>query len=877
MSTVVKKSINFTLNGKSVTAPEGTVILDAAKREGVPITNLCSNPKLKPFAACRTCMVEAVVDGKKEMVYSCTHPISEGMAVKVDTEETNRYNQACLEMLLVEHPLDCPICDKSGVCPLQDNTDALNLHNGRFEIARRNEPSIKTNPIIEFYLNRCIMCGMCVRVCDEIQGVQALDYHKRGYQIKIGTANGEPLDCEFCGQCVTVCPTGALMDLTSEARGLAAMFTETHTTCNFCSWGCTIKLETKKGQLIRIEGDETFDVGINEGNLCAKGRFGHGMVQNKNRLQAPMLNVGGEFKEISWDEAIKTIAERITTTVNRSGPESVAAIGGETLTNEENYLLQKLFRGTIGSNQVTNLNHLRAPYVNEFQRKCIEGGIVSKPITELDEADVVLMFNTDIPSEYPVAGNSIRKGAINIGTDILIANPRNVEFHHESRVEVRMTYTPESDATVVNRISRILIDKSLVDIEKIKSALPNYDDLVQSLSSYTAQHAEEITGVSDEALTRAAERLGRNADRFILIGNDITGTGQGEATLSALLNLSLLLHHGGEGSVSVYPPREHCNSQGVNDMGMVPETLPGYRQLDDHKAISILAQSWGSGKLEKLKQKNHVANLWESCSQGTIKMLFIAGEDPCHSDQRALAVQDALRTVPFLVVQDLYVTQTASMADIILPTCSYAEKDGTFTNMSRHVQSVKSAVLPEGQARPDFDIFSDLADAMGKPFPNHSLEDVRKEIERAAPIYQGTFPGKKSAQWMPVESGHKPEFALVENVPLAEAPTGYPMKMIVNNHMFHIGSYTQHAKALVDIGPKCVAEIGWEDSQKMDIKTGDIIRIKSETDFLDIPVAVTDRTTPGIVYVPKNWADVPLNKLRNGDRGLIPVRINKQG
>ena len=877
MSTVVKQSIHFTLNGQPITAPEGTVILDAAKREGIFITNLCSSPKLKPFAACRTCMVETVVDGNKELVYSCTQPIAEGMAVRTNTEETDRYNKSCLEMLLVEHPLDCPICDKSGVCPLQDNTDALLMHSGRFEIARRNEPSIKTNPIIEFYLNRCIMCGMCVRICDETQGVQALDYHKRGYKITIGTANEEPLDCEFCGQCITICPTGALLDMTSQARGLANMFNNTLTTCNFCSWGCTIKLETRKGQLARIEGDETLGLGINEGNLCAKGRFGHGMVQNKNRLQTPLLNVGGEFKEIGWDEAIQTIAERITTTVNRNGPASVAAVGGEKLTNEENYLLQKLFRGVIGSNQVTNLNHLRAPYVNQFQQKCFEGGIVSKPITELEEADVVLLFNTDIPSEYPVAGNSIRKGVIFTGTDILIANPRNVEFRHESRVEVRMTYTPETDAFVANRISRILIDNQLIDTAKTKEALPNYDDFVNSLSPYTAEHVQKITGLEDSVLVRAAERLGRKADRFILIGNDIIDTGQGEAILNALLNLSLLLHHGGEGSVNIYPPREHCNSQGVNDMGMVPEYLPGYRAITDAKALSTLSQSWNTGKLDKLDQPNWVANLWENCSQGHIKMLYIAGEDPCHSSRSASVVKDGLKTVPFLVVQDIYMTETASLADIVLPTGSYAEKEGTFTNMTRHVQRVATAVLPEGQSRPDFDIFCDLAQALDKPFTHTSVREVQKEIERAAPCYQGMFPGKKSSQWAPTESGTQPEFAVTEAVTPEEASQGFPMKLITNNHMFHIGSYTHYAKALVDIGPDCVAEISHEDAQAMAIQSGDLIRIKSETDFLDIPVAVTNRTTPGVVYVPKNWVNVPINKLRNGDPGLIPVRINRQG
>ena len=338
MSTVTKKECNVNINGKEISVPEGTVILEACNQNEVPVSNLCYNRKLKPFAACRTCMVETVVDGKKELVYSCTQPVCDGMEVNTGTEETDRYNKACLEMLLVEHPLDCPICDKSGVCPLQDNTDMLQLFDGRFEIQRRNEPSIKSNPIIEFYLNRCIMCGLCVRACDEIQGVQALDFHKRGMSVGIGTANDEPLDCEFCGQCITVCPTGALMDMTSEARGLAAMFTETHTTCNYCSWGCTIKLESKKGQVVRIEADESYNVGINEGNLCAKGRLGHGIIHNDERIDFPLMNMGGNFKEVTWEEALQTIADRMQATVNRSGPDSLAGIASEKLTNEENYL-----------------------------------------------------------------------------------------------------------------------------------------------------------------------------------------------------------------------------------------------------------------------------------------------------------------------------------------------------------------------------------------------------------------------------------------------------------------------------------------------------------------------------------------------------------
>ena len=854
MSTVEKKILNVKINGEETTVPEGTVVLEVCKQNDVEVSNLCYNRKLKPFAACRTCMVETVVDGKKELVYSCTQPVAEGMEINTATEETDRYNKACLEMLLVEHPLDCPICDKSGVCPLQDNTDLLQLYDGRFETQRRNEPSIKTNPIIEFYLNRCIMCGLCVRACDEIQGVQALDFHKRGMSVGIGTANDEPLDCEFCGQCITVCPTGALMDMTSEARGLAAMFTETHSTCNYCSWGCTVKLETKKGEVIRIEADENYDIGINEGNLCAKGRFGHGIIHNDQRIENPLMNIGGDFQEITWDEALRTIADRMQTTVNRSGPNSLAAIGSEKLTNEENYLLQKLYRNILGSNQLNNLANIRAPYLNQFMLDCFDNGISSQSITKLQEADVVLVFNSDLPSEYPVGGNSVRFGTIFNNTDILIANPRRVVFESEAKVDVRLTYKHGADLAVASRLTRIIIDNKLIDIEKAKASVDNFDELVKSLSNYTAKNTEKLTGLPNDVLTLAAEKFARDADKFVLIGNDVLDTGQGEEVLNALLNLCTLVNFGNKGSVSIYPPREHCNSQGVNDMGLTPEFLPGYQPASGDKK----------------------SDLFESCKDGTTKFLYIAGEDPIGSFYRPQLVKEALKTVPFLIVTDIFMTETAKMADLILPSSTYAEKDGTFTNMSRHVQGVASAVLPQGTSKPDFDILIELAETLGKPFEHSTLFEIQQEIEQAAPIYQGVFPGKESKQWIPATSNKKPALKINSTENTAEiSHENYPFTLQTNNHMFHIGSYSQHAKALVDIGPECIAEIHPEDAKGLGVSSGDEVIIESSSNKVQVKMKTTKITSPGMIYVPKNWPEVAINDLRNGEEGLIQVKVSK--
>jgi len=856
MSTVTKKACNIKIDNKEITVPEGTVILEACNQNEVQVSNLCYNKKLKPFAACRTCMVETIVDGKKELVYSCTQPVEDGMEVRTATEETNRYNKACLEMLLVEHPLDCPICDKSGVCPLQDNTDLLQMFNGRFEIQRRNEPSIKTNPIIEFYLNRCIMCGLCVRACDEIQGVQALDFHKRGMSVGIGTANDEPLDCEFCGQCITVCPTGALMDMTSGTRGLAALFTDTHTTCNYCSWGCTIKLESKKGQVIRIEADEGYDVGINEGNLCAKGRLGHGIIHNDQRIEYPLINVGGTYKEVSWQEALETIADRMQTTVNKSGPDSLAGISSEKLTNEESFLFQKLFRG-LGSNRVDNLANLRAPFLNTFMLNCFENGITSQPITKLQEADVALIFNSDLPSEYPVGGNSIRFGTIFSETDILIANPRKVVFDSRAKNDVRMIYKHGSDLTVASRLSRIMIDNKLIDMGKVQSSISNYDELVQSLAPYTAEAVEKSTGIPDDVLTRAAERFARDADRFVIVGNDILDTNQGEEILHALLNLCTLVQYGSTGSVSIYPPREHCNSQGVNDMGCTPEFSPGYQPV---------------------KASSSDADLFESCIDGTLKFLFIAGEDPLQSYFKPQLVKEALRTVPFLVVTDVFMTDTARMADIVLPSSTFAEKEGTYTNMSRHVQRVAPAVIPQGTSKPDFDILIELAAALGKPFENTDVVDVQQEIVNATPSYKGVFPGNKSVQWKLDSVNTNPKFHTNNtSIEQSKGAEGYPFTLQTNNHMFHIGSYSQYSKALVDIGPECVAELNPEDAKKLGISTGDQIVVESSAGKVEVKVKTSRVTSLGMLYIPKNWVNVPVNALRNGEEGLINVKISKAG
>jgi len=375
---------------------------------------------------------------------------------------------------------------------------------------------------------------------------------------------------------------------------------------------------------------------------------------------------------------------------------------------------------------------------------------------------------------------------------------------------------------------------------------------VQSLAPYTAQAVEQSTGISDDVLTRAAERFARDADRFVIVGNDILDTNEGEEILNALLNLCTLVQHGSTGSVSIYPPREHCNSQGVNDMGCTPEFLPGYQPAKD-----------SSG------------DLFQNCVDGTLKFLYIAGEDPIQSYYKPQVVKEALRTVPFLVVSDIFMTDTARMADLILPSSTFAEKDGTYTNMSRHVQRVAAAVIPQGLSKPDFDILIELAEALGKPFENTDIASVQQEIGSVAPIYKGVFPGDKSVQWKPASTNANPQFRINGTSTGQNGASGYPFTLQTNNHMFHIGSYSQYAKALVDIGPECIAELHPDDAKELKISTGDNIVVESPEGKVEVKVKTSRVTSRGMLYIPKNWTTVPVNALRNGEEGLINVKISK--
>ena len=399
--------INLKIDGKNLTVPKGTNIFMAAKNNGIYIPGLCYHPKLTQYGGCRLCMVEVTERGKTRHRFSCAQPVSEGIEVKTKTSEVEKYTKSVMEYLLAHHPLDCPTCDKSGECGLQDVTHDLKLSAGRFKTARLDEPMKRDNPLLEYNTNRCILCGRCVKVCKEIEGVSAIDYQNRGFKTVIGTAFNKPLDCSFCGGCVSVCPTGSWQDRTLKFRARPWELKKTPTICTYCAVGCTVVINSKKNQVMRITSDD--DLGINEGNLCVKGKFGHEFINSSRRVETPLIRKIGILCPASWEEALDYVSKKFSEIMDEHGGKAIGGIGSEKCTNEDNYLFQKFCRTVLGTNNIDNISNIKSPSLNRLIQVSIKNRIVATSLEEIEKADTLFFVGADVTEAHPVVGSMARK------------------------------------------------------------------------------------------------------------------------------------------------------------------------------------------------------------------------------------------------------------------------------------------------------------------------------------------------------------------------------------------------------------------------------------------------------------------------------------
>ncbi|MDK2929886.1 MAG: formate dehydrogenase alpha subunit [Bacillota bacterium] len=866
-----------TIDGKRVDVEPGTTVLEAARAAGADIPTLCHDPALPPMGACRLCVVE--VEGAKGPVASCAMPVSDGMVVRTETDKVIASRRFILDLLLSDHPKDCLTCEKNGACKLQEYAYRYGVRSPRL-VGRTRKPSLdQDNPFIERDNEKCILCGRCVRVCQGVQQVGAIDYAYRGFDSKVTPAYDEGLDespCVFCGNCVAVCPVGALTPKMEKMTGRAWEKSRVRTICPYCGTGCAIFLLVKDGKVVGVEPAK--DGPANHGWLCVKGRFGYEFIHHPDRLTQPLVRRDGKLVPATWDEALDLVASRLGEVKRQHGPDAVAGLSSARCTNEENYVIQKFMRAAIGTNNIDHCARLCHASTVAGLAAAFGSGAMTNSIDEILMADAIFVIGSNTTETHPVIALRVKE-AVRQGAKLIVADPRKIEL--AEMADVHLQHIPGTDVALLCGIMRVILKQGLYDEEFIATRTEGFEEFARSLEPYTLEFVEGITGVPAGHIVRAA-RLYAEAERgTILYTMGITQHTTGTDNVLAIANLAMLTGNVGREGTGVNPLRGQNNVQGACDMGALPNFLPGYQKVDDERARARFEDAWGA--VLPRHPGLTVGEMFAAAEEGRVRAMYICGENPVVSDPDATHVRKALEKLDFLVVQDIFLTETAALADVVLPAASFAEKDGTFTNTERRVQLVSKAVDPPGEARADWEIVVDLARRMGYRMEYTSSAEIMEEVALLTPIYGGVRHGRlgtEGLQW-PCPSVDHPgtrflhkekfsrgrgRFSVVEFIPPDELPDDeYPVVFTTGRvlYHYHTGSMTRRSEGLNWLCPEAFVELDPATARERGIADGDLVRVASRRGEVVARARVSERIGPRTAFMPFHFAEAAANVLTN--------------
>lgn len=867
------------INGKRCNADPGKTILEVAIENNIFIPNLCYDPRLHPQGACRLCLVE--VEGTPEAVASCITKISDGMKVKTNTLHINELIRLNLELIISDHPMDCMTCEACGNCMLQDLAYLYDIKEPTYKGKVHDKKILQDNPFIFRDNEKCILCGRCIRMCDEIVGANAIGYARRGFECEITPAFDQSLtetECVFCGNCISTCPVGALQSKPYMKKARIWEIKQTKTVCPYCGVGCTINLHVKNNKIVNVYSD--IGENANKGNLCVKGKFGLDFVGSPKRLTSPMIKTtGGKFKKVSWDKAIMTVAAKLEAIKKKYGPDSIAVLSSAKCTNEENFLMSKFARAVLGTNNIDHCARLCHASTVTGLIPTFGSGAMTNSIDDIKCSDVVIIIGSNITEAHPVIGYEIIRSVQENGLKIIVIDPRNIPITKFAAVHLKQK--PGTDIAVLLGFMNIIYNNNLNDKEFIESRTQDFDKMIKSFSSFTPEKVARISGVSKEDLIKAAKIYGsaKNASIFYAMG--ITQHTCGTDNVIAVADLAMMTGNIGKKGCGVNPLRGQNNVQGACDMGALPDMLSGYQGVENDNMRWRFEKRWS--KTLPPKRGLTVTEIIDGSNSGKIKALYVMGENLMLSDPDLLHVAASLKKLEFLIVQDIFLTETGEFADVILPSACFAEKDGTFTNTDRRVQRVKKAVDAPGMALEDWKIISMLSNKMGYPMNYSRASEIMDEIASLTPIYGGISYQRlehETLQWpcrQYVDSGTSilhsntftrgtGKFIAVNYTPPAEVPSDdYPYILTTGRvlYQFHTRTMTGKVKGLNEIAPMNFANINSENAKKLGINNGDKIIVESRRGSITVNALVNSEIKPGVVFIPFHYADSPANKLTN--------------
>jgi formate dehydrogenase alpha subunit len=870
------EKFSIKIDDQDILAQKGATILETALSNKIYIPHLCYHPDLRPAGSCRLCLVE--MDNGK-LVTSCRTLIKEGMVIKTKSPGVDIARRPVVEMIIANHHMDCKNCAKKGQCELQRIRAYMKIDKKsieRLRLPQEELPKDLSNPFFERDHNKCVLCGICVRTCQEIQKVSAIDFAGRGNNTKIAAFGDKPIAesrCESCGECVIRCPVGALV-----SKSLRRPTTEVKTICPYCGVGCGIFLGTKDNELVSVRGDSSNPV--NNGNLCVKGRFGMGFVHSPDRLQNPMIRQGkgkgtgkgkdnppsplpdgwqadpfskggkSGFGEVSWDEALTTVAKKL----KKYKGEEFALIASAKCTNEENYIAQKFARVVMGSNNIdTSVRLCHGPSIaalhsiNSFlwQRsvRLDSEGDKGDFKDEIEKASCILIAGANITHSHPVLGLRVKK-AVENGARLIVINPTEIDICRFA--EIWLKPYPGTDLALIMGMCKVVVDEEAHDNSFIERHVDKFDDFKESLEDFSLGRVERITGVSRDVVEEAARMFAKGKPSAVLWDTGITQYSQGTNNVLSLINLSILtgnIKH----SSGLIPLWGQNNALGTCDMGCLPDFYPGYQPVADPEIRKKFETSWGKGL--NTKPGLTLTEILDATLEGKIKALYIIGYDLFSGVAPSKKVKGALEKAKFIVFQDIFYNETANFAHVILPAASFAEKEGTFTNTERRIQKINKALEPVGNSLPDWQIICDLAGRLdSNGFDFNGIEDIMSEISSVTadlPAQQERF-----------------SFTPLQYKPPAEiSDIDYPLILTTERDIYSEGFLSKKVEGLNILRTKEFININPKDAADFEIKDGEMARLISRWGEISGEARLTGATPTGLITM--DLVEEKINQLIN--------------
>ncbi len=853
-------NVTLKINDREVSVPAGTLVVDAAAKVNVEIPIFCSHPKLDPVGCCRMCMVEVEGPRGSRLMTACTLPVAEGMSIRTDTEQVKSVQEANLGFILLNHPLDCPICDKGGECPLQDQTMRFGPGISQLvEPKRLKKKHYLISDTIVLDQERCVLCWRCIRYLEEWEDKPQLGLFHRGSETIIDIQDGQPVDAKTSGNIIDICPVGALTNRVARFAYRPWQVERTPSICTQCSVGCNLRMDTRTHELRRVIARE--NMGVNDMWLCDKGRFAYDWVNDEQRLTMPRVRKNGKLEPVQWSEALIYIAERLKAIKAEHGADAIGGIGSAKLSNEANYLLQRFMRQVVGTN---NIDHRNGGDVAAIPTGMPALADVMKPqYGPNPKVDTIFLFGIDPSEELPILDVHLKRAVRRGGARLIIAHPRRVELTRYQGPY--LSYKPGTEVTLLNGLVKAALESGV----ELKS---NTNAGTDKLSEWTAG-ADDATlrdfcGVDAEAVKAAAKLLAESESALIIYGPMAAQGDEGREVLEGLVNLAALTGH----AERLAFVGLDANSQGCRDMGLLPDRLPGHAALDDDSAQRRLRALWGSS-VPTTPGKSYTQML--DAAGDSIKALYVMGANPAGERPEWAA---NLEKLDLLVVQEIFNTETAAKADVVLPALSWAEQDGTFTNLERRVQrAVKAVETTNTRAAPDWMILDHLVNRMGSDRPFADQRGITKEITRAVPMYAGlTWDalGDQGLQWDAAQVRPRPVYRQARQSKLADVPD-YPLSLVSGTVLYDGGTLFYINEALRNMAFDAVVVLHPSDAAALSMADGTAVSVHSPHGALNLAVKISTQVQPGTAWIPESLPGAPVGTLLNGS-AVQRVRIEKR-